>query len=139
MKMNILKKIKSLFIKDTIEQKKSFVNISRGTINDFKDIESGQITKSAIEYNKNKRFLKLNNNDCAMVIHQKGQIEIILTKLYDKENQIITPEEQTLMSIAIFLKQPGFAEMLRHEFHQIAMRNVNDLTENNNIQKGQNE
>jgi hypothetical protein len=61
-----------------------------------------------------------------------GKIEIIFTKLYDKENQSITPEEETLMAIALFLKQPGFSEMLKHEFNKIAMENISKLTEETN-------
>ena len=115
--MNFFKKLKLRF------------KISKSN-KDYVDPETGEITKSAIHYNKNnERYLKLNNDTCAMVIHPGGKIEIIFTRLYDKENQSITPEEETLMSIALFLKQPGFAEMLKYEFNKIATENVSKLTE----------
>lgn len=124
--------IKRLFIKQ-----EKYVPIKRkdNNIQDLKDNLTGDITKSSLFYNNSNRLLKLQNNDCAIVMHPKGKIEIIFTKLYDKDNQNITPEEQTLMSIAIFLQKPGFAELLRHEFHQIAMRNINELIEEDK-QKG---
>ena len=100
---------------------------------DYIDPNTGETTKSAITYNKaNERYLKLNNDTCALVIHPGGKIEVIFTKLYDEKNQLITPEEETLMSIAVFLKQPGFAEMITHEFHKIATENLAKLTEESN-------
>ena len=110
-----------------------FTNIKNGKTSDIRDDKTGQITKSALEYGKQGRYLKLSDSDCAIVLH-KGQgedykIEIIFTKLYDPQNQEVTLEEQTLMSLGVFLKQPGFAELIRHEFNRIATRNLNDLTE----------
>jgi hypothetical protein len=64
-------------------------------------------------------------------MHPDNKVEIIFTKLYDAEQQKITLEEETLMSIAVFLQQPGFAEMLRTEFHNIAMNNISKLTGEN--------
>lgn len=97
---------------------------------DYVDPETGEVTKSSIEYNNaNERFLKLADTSCAMILHQGGKIEIVFTRLYDKENQRVSLEEETLMAIGIFMKQPGFAEMLRHEFHQIAMNDITILTE----------
>lgn len=101
---------------------------------DYKDPETGKITKSAIEYNKaNERFLKLDDKSCAIVLHPGGKVEVIFTRLYNQEQQKVTVEEETLMAIAIFMRQPGFSEMLRHEFHQIAMNNISTLTEKENI------
>lgn len=103
---------------------------------DYKDPKTGQIIKSAVQYNKlGQRFLKFKDTDCALVIHEGGKIQVVFSPLYDPDNQQITPQEQTLMSIAIFLKQPGFAEMLRHEFYQIASRNINNLTQNKEQKK----
>jgi hypothetical protein len=101
---------------------------------DYVDPETGEVTKSSIEYNNaNERFLKLADTSCAMILHQGGKIEIVFTRLYDKENQRVSLEEETLMAIGIFMKQPGFAEMLRHEFHQIAMNDITILTETGEI------
>ena len=98
--------------------------------NDYIDEKTGEVTKSAILYDKNnERLLKLENDSCAMVIHGGGKIEVIFTKLYDEENQRVTAEEELLMSIALFLRQPGFGELLRNEFHNIAMDNISKLTE----------
>ena len=107
-----------------------FTNIKNGKVSDLKDNKTGQVTKSALEYGKQGRYLKLSDNDCAFVIHSGGKIEVIFTKLYDPQNQEITAEEQTLLSLAVFLRQPGFSELIRHEFNRIASRNINELTEN---------
>lgn len=98
--------------------------------NDYIDPNSGEVTRSAIIYDKNnERLLKLENDSCAMVIHGGGKVEVIFTKLYDEENQRVTAEEELLMSIALFLRQPGFGELLRNEFHNIAMDNISKLTD----------
>ncbi len=62
-----------------------------------------------------------------------GKVEVIFTKLYNIEDQKITAEEETLMSIAMFMRQPGFAELLRNEFHNIAMDNISKLTDSEEI------
>lgn len=110
--------------------KQSTKSVIQQNPNDYVDPTSGKVTKSAILYDKNnERLLKLENDSCAIVIHGGGKIEVIFTKLYDEENQRVTAEEELLMSIALFLKQPGFGELLRNEFHNIAMDNVSKLTE----------
>lgn len=114
------KKIKS--------QNDNYSNVTRGNVNDFRNNQTGEITKSALEYGTQGRFLKLKDNDCALVIHEQNKVEVIFTKLYDAEKQQFTPEEQTLMSIAIFLRQPGFSDLIRHEFNRIATRSINQLT-----------
>jgi hypothetical protein len=102
--------------------------------NDYIDPETGETTKSSIEYNRaDERFLKLDDKSCAMIIHPGSKVEVVFSRLYDKTNQRVTLEEETLMAIAIFMRQPGFAEMLRHEFHQIAMNNISTLTENGEL------
>lgn len=126
----IFKKILKLFVN---EKEQTYIPNHYDPIIDHIDKETGEITKSAIIYNKaNERFLKLNDKSCAMVIHPHGKVEVIFTKLYDEQDQKITIEEETLMAIAVFLKQPGFAEMLRTEFHNIAMDNLSILTKEQN-------
>lgn len=110
------------------KQKEDYSNIRRGNVNDFRNNKTGEITESALEYGKQGRYLKLKDNDCALVIHDQNKIEVIFTKLYDAEKQQFTSEEQTLMSIAIFLKQPGFSDLIRHEFNKIATRSISQLT-----------
>lgn len=96
--------------------------------NDFVG-KDGTVTKSAIEYNNNERFLRLANQDCAIVLHADGNVEVIFTKAYDVENQTITPNEETLMAIAVFMKQPGFLEMIVDEFRKIAKEKIATLTD----------
>lgn len=116
-----------IFKKEKKEDTKETENVSK---NDYVDPETGEVTKSAIIYDKNNdRLLKLDNDSCAIVMHKGGKVEVIFTKLYDNESQRVTEEEELLMSIAIFLRQPGFGELLRNEFHKIAMDNVSILTE----------
>ena len=73
-------------------------------------------------YRDNNRYLLMKNDDCALVLHNDNQVEVIFTKYY-KDNQDITPNEDLLMALAVYLKQPGFGEMLITEFHRIAMKN----------------
>lgn len=116
--MGLFAKIGSIFKSD------------KSNIKDYIDPATGEVTKSSVFYNKaSERFLKLDNNSCAMVIHPGGKVEVVFTKLYDKDEQRVTAEEETLMSIALFMRQPGFAELLRNEFHNIAMDNISKLTE----------
>ena len=97
---------------------------------DYVDPNTGEVTKSSLEYSKaNERFLKLEDDSCGIVIHRGGKVEVIFTRMYNEKDQSITPEEETLMAIAIFLNKPGFAELLRNEFHNIAMENISKLTE----------
>lgn len=107
-----------------------YSNIKNGKTSNLKDNKTGQITESALEYNSKNRYLKLKDTDCAIVMHGDGKVEVIFTKLYDSQNQEVTPEEQTLLSIAVFLRQPGFSELIRHEFNRIASRNIDELTNN---------
>ena len=98
--------------------------------NDFVD-ENGKVTKSAIAYDKAKdRYLKLSNSDCAIVLHGDENVEVIFTRSYDPENQSITPNEETLMALAVFMKQPGFLEMIVDEFRKIASQRMKSLTDN---------
>lgn len=116
--------------KDNKKKNEDFSQIPNGKVSNLRNNVTGEVTQSAVEYNsKGKRFLGLKDNDCALVIHEGEKLEVIFTKLYDPQNQTVTPEEETLMSLAIFLKQPGFGELIRHEFNRIAQRNINQLTE----------
>lgn len=116
--------------KKKVKTEEDFTNIKNGKTSNLKDNKTGQVTESALEYNTKGRYLKMKDSDCAMVMHEGGKVEIIFTKLYDPQNQEVTDEEQTLMAIGVFLKQPGFSELIRHEFNRIASRNVDDLTNN---------
>lgn len=111
-----------------IKTEDDFTNVVRGKVSDLRDNQTGEVTQSAIEYGKRGRYLKLGDNDCALVIHEGEKLEVVFTRLRDAQNQEITPEEQTLMSLALFLKQPGFSELIRHEFNRIANKNVEELT-----------
>ena len=39
------------------------------------------------------------------------------------------------MALAMYLKQPGFGDMLITEFHRIAMKNSNIFEQNNDIKE----
>jgi hypothetical protein len=103
---------------------------SEHTSKDYVDEETGEVTKSAIIYDRNNdRLLKLENDSCALVIHGGGKVEVVFTHLYDSEKQRVTAEEETLMSIAMLMRQPGFTELLRTTFHNVAMRHISKITE----------
>lgn len=121
--------------KKKVKTEDNFTNIKNGRVNNLKDNKTGEITQSALEYGKQGRYLKLNDSDCAIVMHDGGKVEVIFTKLYDVENQEVTPEEETLMSLAMFLQKPGFSELIRHEFNKIATRSINQLTKEKEEQK----
>lgn len=97
--------------------------------NDFVDEKGRLLEKSAIVHSKyNERFLKLNDEDCAIVIHSSNNVEVVFSKLYDKENQPISENEEALMALALFIKQPGFLELVKNEFRKIAQERINALT-----------
>lgn len=123
------------FWKKDKKKNEDFSQIPNGKVSNLRNNVTGEVTQSAVQYGKRGRYLKLNDNDCALVIHEGEKLEVIFTKLYDPQNQTVTPEEETLMSLAIFLKQPGFAELIRHEFNRIATRNINQLTEQKETDK----
>jgi hypothetical protein len=96
--------------------------------NDFLDKNGNVLTNSAIYENDDFRFLKLANSDCAIVIHGDNNVEVVFTKLYDNETQTITDNEEELMALALFMKQPGFLEMIIDEFRKIAKNKITTLT-----------
>lgn len=91
----------------------------------FKKISS---KKSSVAIHNGKRVLALDNDDCALVLHDQGQCEVIFTK-YNKDDQNFTANEELLMALTIFLKQKGFGDMLISEFHRVAMNNSKELFE----------
>lgn len=124
----ILDKIKNIFIKKQIPES-SEKRLTK--------VEKNIRKNPSLVIKNNKRFLSLNDDDCALVLHAKNQCEVVFTKLYDANNQQITSNEQLLMALAIFLKQPGFGEMLLTEFHKIALNNSNLFKDEEN-KKGNN-
>jgi hypothetical protein len=100
---------------------------------DLVDENGNLIRKSSVVDSKNgERFLKLDNDTCAIILHPGNNVEVVFTKLYDPENQVITPNEESLMALALFMKQPGFLEMMISEFRKIAMERISALTDNAN-------
>lgn len=98
--------------------------------NDLYDENGNLLHESSIAYSKsNERFLKLKDDDCAIVLHDDNNVEVIFSRAYDVENQTITPNEETLMAIALFMKQPGFLEMMVDEFRKLAKIRIGNLTE----------
>lgn len=107
------------------KQKKSTV--------DLVDEKGKVIRESSIAIDKhNKRFLKLDDQSCAIVLYPDDNVEVIFTKNYKNENQEITNNEEVLMALALFMKQPGFLEMIISEFRKIAMEKITALTGDDN-------
>jgi len=105
--------------------------------NDLYDENGHLIQKSAIAYDHhNNRFLSLKNDDCAIVLHGDNNVEIIFSKFYDGETQQISENEETMMALATFMKQPGFLEMMINEFRRLAKANIGKLTDE--IKEGEN-
>lgn len=99
--------------------------------NDFTDDKGNVIQKSSLVKSKNgERYLKLEDDACAIILHKGDNVEVVFTKLYDPENQVITANEESLMALALFMKQPGFLEIIKNEFRKIAMERITSLTEN---------
>lgn len=97
--------------------------------NDLVDEKGNLIRKSSITTNKNgSRYLKLDDSSCAIILYEDNNVEVIFTKNYNNENQEITSNEEVLMSLALFMKQPGFIEMIISEFRKIAMEKISTLT-----------
>lgn len=97
---------------------------------DLVDKKGNVIEESSLVKSKfGERFLKLSDDSCAIILHPGDNVEVIFTKLYDNENQQITPNEESLMALALFMKQPGFLEMIKNEFRKIAMEKITNLTE----------
>lgn len=123
----ILERIKYIFIKDSNKEPNDIEELSKAA-------EEVRKNPSLIERN-NKRFLAFADTDCALILHGENQCEVVFTKMYNKENQDFTPNEELLMALAIFLKQPGFSDMLISEFQKAALNNstmFEDKQENKN-------
>lgn len=98
--------------------------------NDLIDKNGNVIKKSSIVNDRNNvRFLKLGDDSCGLVLYPDNNVEVIFTKAYDVKNQNITENEEVLMALALFMKQPGFLEMIVSEFRKIAMNKISTLTE----------
>ena len=106
-------------------------NNEQSNIVDYFDSKTNERVESAVKYSDGYRYLRFDNDSCGIVLHNGGKVEVVFTKLTDSTNQRITLEEETLMAIAMFLQQPGFAEILRTEFHRIAKDNMNALNKEN--------
>lgn len=105
--------------------------------NDLYDADGNLVQKSAIAYDHhNNRFLSLKNDDCAIVLHDNNNVEVIFSKFYDAESQKISDNEEVMMALATFMKQPGFLEMIIDEFRKLAKTNIEKLTDQ--IDEGEN-
>lgn len=83
--------------------------------------------KSSSEFIKNgQRFLKIPDTSCAIVIHETNEVEVIFTRAdsFHPDEQPITDNEEQLMALAIFMKRPGFMEMLVNEFRRLANEGI---------------
>jgi hypothetical protein len=96
---------------------------------DFTDKNGNIIKESSITYDRHeKRFLKLDDSTCAIILYEDGNVEIVFTKSRNNVNQEITENEEILMALSLFMKQPGFLEMILTEFRKIAMEKITTLT-----------
>ena len=110
-----------------------FLKRKKKSKNDLVDKNGKLIRESSISIDKhNKRFLKLDDQTCAIVLYPDNNVEVVFTKNYKNENQEITENEEVLMALALFMKQPGFLEMIITEFRKIAMEKITALTGDNN-------
>ena len=116
----IFNKIKSLFIKNSADEDKAQQNNIK--------------KKTSVIYKNKNRFLKIGENDCGLILHEDNQVEVIFTKYYENKQEI-TSNEELLMALTIYLKQPGFGEMLISEFHRIAEKNTRIFEENTSTKK----
>lgn len=106
-------------------------NFFKKSNNDLKNTNGDVIEKSSLVKGKHgERFLKLNDDTCAIVLHPNNNVEVIFTKLYDPNTQYITENEEALMALALFMKQPGFLPMIIDEFRKIARERISSLTNN---------
>lgn len=83
--------------------------------------KSTEHVKNAVSF-ENKvgdRFLKIKDSDCGLILHDDGTLDIVFTK-FKNESQSITEHEESLMALAVFIKQPGFLPMILEEFRRIA-------------------
>jgi hypothetical protein len=104
-------------------------NKKQKTNKDLIDERGNIIKESSIVYDKHeKRFLKLDDSTCAIVLYEDGNVEIVFTKSRNNVDQEITENEEILMALSLFMKQPGFLEMILTEFRKIAMEKITILT-----------
>ncbi len=97
---------------------------NRKHLNEYINPMNGQkIYSSLVKDRHNARFLELEDSDVALIMHKDHITEVVLTKAKN-ENQSITKNEDLLMSLALFLKQPEFCEMLTSMFHDLAMKKL---------------
>lgn len=121
-----LNKIKTLFVKE--QQLVNENNIEIETPQ--RKIKNIKQAKTSVINNNGSRFLKLENSDCALIMHDQNQCEVVFTK-FDETNQNFTVNEELLMALTIFLKQPGFGDMLISEFHRVALNNSSEMFKDN--------
>ncbi len=126
---NKIKKYKKFFVKENLIINEKEQDTNKEKDKDKKIIDTNK-KDTSIFYQNNKRLLALKNTDCALVMHDEGQCEVIFTK-FRKEDQEFTSNEELLMALAIFLKQPGFGDMLISEFNRVAINNSNKMFKNN--------
>ena len=77
------------------------------------------MTPVSFENKVGDRFLKIKDSDCGMILHDDGTLDIVFTK-FQNESQSISEQEEALMALAVFIKQPGFLQMILEEFRRIA-------------------
>lgn len=83
--------------------------------------EAQEARKPDIEVNTRvgERFFKLKDDDCGLVLHSDGNIDVLFTKS-SPTNKSFSETEEALMALAVFVKQDGFLALIQDEFRKIA-------------------
>lgn len=90
------------------------------------DDDGNVIHESAITYVGQNRLLKIPNNATALILYNDNRIELVTQKIVDNDQQL-SDNEETLMALAVMMKDPNFCEIIRMEFHKMAVNNINKL------------
>lgn len=109
--------IKNIFVKRKIKQEPPKPLI---------DENGNVIHESAINYIGQNRLLKIPNDATAIILYKDNRVELVTEKIVDKD-QHLSDNEETLMAIAVLMKDPNFCEILRMEFHKMAVNNINKM------------
>ena len=95
---------------------------------DKKEIPLSKEASPTFENKVGDRFLKLKDDDCGLVIHSDSTLEVVFTK-FKNDTQNISDTEEALMALAVFIKQPGFLDLILEEFRKIATASAQDKLE----------
>lgn len=90
------------------------------------DSNGNIIKESAIQYIGQNRLLKIPNTAAALIMYDDNRVEMVMQKVV-ADQQELSDREETLVAIATLMKDPQFCEILRMQFHKIAVNNLNQI------------